>query len=610
LPGVHYLKYLKIDCYKVAAAFIIIFAIGLRLFLVLLHWPMTNSDEGTMALMANYVAYNGAHPLIMWGQDYMGVIEVYLGAIFYHIFGGPSITALRLSVIFIVGLFFISTYILSSLLFTKKQALIPIALLSVGSIQYLTRQTIATGGRAETLLFSSLAFLVATWLSLTYRQNAWIHTKFLRLLGYFGFGLIAGLALWSDMNVLVFLAMACLLLVIFCWREIFIWGGWLAGLIGAFIGLSPWLLYCQKYYNFSRNPLSIFYSLAHGTNNVVPYAQLGLRHSIINTIQVTIPTATGFPFCPVMEYSFLGDNTPRTLNCSIIQSTWSIGYLLLALSAITMATIFIIKILRNKSSDEIDTYELHQLLVRRTAPLIMAFAALVEIVSYTFTSGPVWQPGYHASYLIGLVAMTPALLWPLGNAASRLKPRLLWNIISIYGSRVVLVAIAIIMITGTGMAFSEVPAAQAAEVQRIDLINHLENHNITRVKTDYWTCYSLIFASKGKINCLVVQYIPGLKKGEFIQTPSHNRYSPPNSGDSPFRQIVDAAKNNISYMCAINPYYIDPQYACLTALQAMVKSSPPYRFTKYTFDGYVIYQEHPNATKNSSTTKVQASKTK
>lgn len=604
------MKYLKIDRYKVAAASIIAFAIGLRTLLVLLHWPPTNSDESTMAIMADYVAYKGAHPLIMWGQDYMGVIEVYIGAIFYHIFGGPSITALRLSVILIVGIFFISTYILSSLLLTKKQALITIALLSVGSIQYLTRQTIATGGRAETLLFSSLAFLIATYLSLTYRQNAWVHTKFLRLLGYFAFGLVGGLALWSDLNVLVFLAMACLLLVIFCWREIFIWGGWLVGLIGALIGLSPWLIYCQIYYNFSKNPLSVFYSIAHGTTNAVPYAQLGLRHSIINTIQVTIPTATSFPFCPVMEYRFLGDNTPRTLGCSIIQSTWSIGYLLLALSTIVMASIFIIKILRHKRNDEIGANELHQLLVRRTALLIMALAILVEIVSYIFTSGPVWQPGYHASYLIGLVAMTPALLWPLGNAVSKLKPLSPlhpWMVIRIYGSRVILVTLAIIMIIGTGMAFSEVPAAHAAEAQRLDLISYLENHDITRVKTDYWTCYSLIFASQGKINCEVVQYIPDPKTGTFIQTPSHNRYAPPYPDDSPFRQVVDAAKNNISYMCVTNPYYMDPEYACLAAVQAMVKSAPPYRFTKYTFGGYVIYQEHPNATGNSSTTRTQKS---
>jgi hypothetical protein len=380
----------------------------------------------------------------------------------------------------------------------------------------------------------------------------------------------------------------------------------IVGLIGAFIGLYPWIRYCEEYYNFTQTPWSIFFGLAHGTTNAAPYAQLGLQHSILNTLQVTLPTATGFPFCPVMEYPFLGDNTPRTLQCSIIQSTWGIGYLVLALVTIILALIVIIKLLRTTHDTKISSQERHQYLVRRTAPLIMATTALLEVISYTLTSGPVWQPGYHASYLIGLVAMTPAIIWPLWNAAAHTwKQRRIWKIVSTYGSRVILIAVAVIMITGTVMAFSEVPEAHATEAQRTALINYLEKMGMTRIRTDYWTCYSLIFASNEKIDCEVVQYQTNAQTGSVSPIPSHNRFAPPHSEDSPFRQAVDTANNNISYMCSTDPHNTDPEYACVAALQTMVKSSPPYRFTKYNFGGYVIYQEHPNATGN-----VSAQKTK
>ena len=63
------MKYLKIGKYELAAAAIIAFATGLRMLLIAMNWPPTNSDEGVMGIIALHIAYHGEHPLMFYGQD-------------------------------------------------------------------------------------------------------------------------------------------------------------------------------------------------------------------------------------------------------------------------------------------------------------------------------------------------------------------------------------------------------------------------------------------------------------------------------------------------------------------------------------------------------------
>src|SRR5258708_16869419 len=82
------------------------------------------------------------------------------------------------------------------------------------------RDLYATGGSTQTLFFGTLAFLLAAWLSLTYRQDLPRGRRQLRFAGYAGWGLVVGLAIWSDLVVLPILLMASLLLLLFCWRDL------------------------------------------------------------------------------------------------------------------------------------------------------------------------------------------------------------------------------------------------------------------------------------------------------------------------------------------------------------------------------------------------------
>ncbi len=66
------LKRFKIGIHEICAFCLIIFATVLRVILISQGWPETDSDEGTMGLMALHIAYRGEHPIFFYGQGYMG----------------------------------------------------------------------------------------------------------------------------------------------------------------------------------------------------------------------------------------------------------------------------------------------------------------------------------------------------------------------------------------------------------------------------------------------------------------------------------------------------------------------------------------------------------
>src|SRR2546421_1331108 len=164
------LKHFKIGIHEICAFCLIIFATVLRIILISQGWPETNSDEGTMGLMALHIAYRHEHPIFFYGQGYMGSFEAYCAAVLFQLFGA-SLFTLRLGLVIIFALFLVSIYLLTSQLYTKNLALITLSLLSLGSIGVLFTQLRAIGGEAENLLFCSLPLLLFPWLALSFGRN-------------------------------------------------------------------------------------------------------------------------------------------------------------------------------------------------------------------------------------------------------------------------------------------------------------------------------------------------------------------------------------------------------------------------------------------------------
>jgi hypothetical protein len=572
------LKLRKIDRYDSIAAIIVIFAASIRVLLNALGWPPTNSDEGVMAIMAMNIAYRGAHPLMFYGQNYMGTIEAYLGAGFFHLFGGPSLFALRLGVILQVTLFLICMYLLARLLFSKPLAIVTLLVLSVGSIPMLTRQMIATGGSSQTLFFGSLGFLLAAWLSSTYKRHPSLSMKLRRLVAYSVWGLAVGLALWSDMVVLPFLAMATLLLLLFCWRELLVWG-WLVMLASIIVGITPLIIYDLA---LNLNSWEVLTGLVHGSNTAAPKTLSGTLHNIISTVQVSIPTATGNPFCPVSEIRVLGENAPHSLQCTLIHASWGSGYLLLLACAlgVTLQALWRLQF-RGKSlwvgegqlcpTDASPSQ--HYVLVRYIARLLLLGAAVLALSIYMLSSGPVDMPGFHARYLVSLLIATPALIFPLWNAAIKFRPTPTFERLKVYACHGILTLIWLLLLVGTISAFSKVPTTRAADQQRQDLINHLVHIGATHFYTDYWTCYNLIFASHERVICAILN--------SDLQ-PWDNRV--------PSYFDIVKVDSHAAYVFPLDTDMLPLNYHDLPAVERKVAQAGPGKYRRYEFDGYLVYQ--------------------
>lgn len=194
-----------------------------------------------MGIEAMHIAFLGKHPIFLYGQDYMGVLEAYIAALMFHPFG-VSVFSLRLGMILLFTLFLISMYLLTSLLYTKKLAVITLALLSLGTVDVFIQQLRAVGGAVETLLFGSLIFLLSSWLALKSDRASASQGPRWHLLVYGGWGFVVGIGLWSHQLVAPFVLMGSLILVLFCWPELKR-GAMLFLFLGLLIGAFPLIYY-------------------------------------------------------------------------------------------------------------------------------------------------------------------------------------------------------------------------------------------------------------------------------------------------------------------------------------------------------------------------------
>jgi 4-amino-4-deoxy-L-arabinose transferase-like glycosyltransferase len=581
------MKILKLKRGALIVATLILLAVALRILLVILGWPPTNSDEATMGLMARHIAYNGERPIFFYGQNYMGALEAYLGAIFFHLFGSSLLT-LRLGVILLTALFLLSIYLLARTIYTRRFALFTLALLCLGSNYIFLRETYATGGSTQTLLFGTLAFLIPTLLGISYHKDASTGAtdatgainRPLRYFGYSCYGLVIGLGLWSDWVVLPFFAFSVVLLLVACWRD---WRSpaLLFLLLGLAIGAIPLISY-NLTAPAGQNSYITLRDLFHGTT-VQQARTLGqLWQGIKATIQVSLPTATGAPFCPSPAVDYAADLSDRlSASCLDLNTAWSLGYLLLWLLSALLTIRSLWRAFRQRderhSSREpgqpqgiaptliADGTERRRQFVLLAARLCLLASALLAIGAYSASSAPLGMPASHARYLIGLLIVTPAILWPLWGGLTALPWSRARLRISINAALLGLVAASFLL--GTALTFGDVPSAQAADQQQTTLINGLLRIGATRIYTDYWTCDGAAFLSQERIICGVVD--------NNLQ-PSHNR-------DPHYYAIVSADPHAA--------YVFTPTSGQLQMLEQRLQASGTINmYRRYVIEGYVVYE--------------------
>lgn len=547
-----------------------VFAVCLRLWLILAGWPPLNSDEGTMGLAALHIAFHGAHPIFFYGQNYMGTLEAYIGAFLFYIFG-PSTLSLRLGLIALFICFFIAMYFLARLLYTPKIALLSLIFISLGTQEILFRQLAAAGGYMDTLAFGSIMMLLASWLSL--KRDTFKKDKLCRFIGYGCWGLTVGLGLWSDLLVLPFVVTSGLLLIIACWRDIR--GKVIACLLlGLVLGAFPLILF-NITASSSNNSITTLWHILYvdGSGHVV---KPPLTQEITGTLLVGLPVATNATalcaIVPEQAWPLSSQSTMSVKQCTALRGVWGIGFIIIWLIATASTLHFLWKKREKFSKQHLNkqpTNDERLVITRSFARLMLLASAGITLILFAVSPAAALAPFPCTRYLIALLVATPAMIAPLTDNTNSLfyrkKGVMKAKTIVCYG---LIMFYTIALISGTITAIESAQNTYQYNQSQKALIDDLLDRNITTIYSDYWTCDSIMFQSGEQIMCSVLN--------EQLQA-GINRYLP----DS---QIVVQHPFS-SYIFPVNSSYVN------TFRQKIIHSH--LRYHELVLDNYVIYQPGP-----------------
>lgn len=578
------IKQLKIGTYGIFAFLIIALATLLRIFLIAWGWPHSNSDVDTTGIMAMHIADKGEHPIFFYGQNYQGALDAYLGVAFFRLFG-ISVFSLRLGAVLFFALFLVIMYCLTSLLYTKKLALITLVLLSLGSSIMLDAEIAGLAGYPELLFFGSLSMLLASWLALSYDQYSSPNRRLWRSIAYGCWGLAAGLGFWSDFLMLVFILFSGILLVLFCWRELLRFAV-LPLVTGLIIGSFPLIMY-NLHAAPGQNTLNVL-SYLHNAGSVElaiirAHNHILLEPELKGTMLTSLPAATGgTPFCYDTNLRLTGYLSFQNVQCPSLHSNvsavfvalaWSVGFLVLWTISVILTIHNLLKLSIQTPRPQTDK----QAIIRQFARLMLLCSGGLILLLFIMSPASAVFP-QNSRYLIGLLISTPALIAPLWDLsfgkramtsdASNDK-RSWFTFISFKKNlgRGILLIIGIVLLVGTIQSFLEISTVQASNQKQASLVHNLLRIKATHIYTDYWTCNSIAFASREQIICSVVDR-------QLHMQPHLNRYAP-------YSKIVEADPNSA---------YVFPIEAGQVPAIVERAAHAPGQFKRFVFGDYVVYQ--------------------
>jgi len=557
-------KYLQMGPYGLAATAIITLSVLFRAILVAFHFPEVNSDEGKMGIAGMHIAFQGRHPIYHYGQDYLGVLEAYIAAPFFRLFGISDIT-LRIGMLILFALFMITMYWLASLLYSKRLALVTLVLLSFATTDMLIQQLRAIGGAMELIFFGALMLVLAYRLAATAGvRRLW------RYVIYAAWGWTAGIALWVHILVLPFVLCSGLLILVFCYRE---WRSpaipclLLGLLLGGFLLIPGYS--AINHALIMQSGATILPNVSSSILNNLPLKQL------VSTFLWGIPLTTWFqPVCSISDLPYFGPGTSSTLSCSLLQGSWSTGYVLLLGTGLLLAGSACWKLWKQqRAQGEAFATEEQQEVVRQFARLMLLFIAVLVIFLYVRSPLSGLKP-VSTRYLVGLLVATPGILWPLWRLTGLETAHLTLRGTTKWLSRVALVLVTLVILACTIWTVTTVPAAYADEQQQMQLVNDLLKLKLTRVYLEYWTCYRLLFQSKEQILCASPPY---------PLTVGGDPYTPDARAVQPDPNVINP---RVPFLFSANSYVEIAEFE-------QYNKEHGKHFQKYTLDGMVLYIPMP-----------------
>lgn len=177
---------------KLLFVILLLAGVGVRIFGAWLYRHSHNPDFGVVALMARHIAEGSGFPVFFYGQAYMGSLEPAVSALFCRILGCSGFAVCLGTALFGVGLLPL-VYAWGRDAGGKSAGLAAMAFCAIGPVGYFHYLASPRGGYAATLLLGSLIIWWACRIGLSERGGQPV-----RPAGMFLFGLIAGLAFWTN----------------------------------------------------------------------------------------------------------------------------------------------------------------------------------------------------------------------------------------------------------------------------------------------------------------------------------------------------------------------------------------------------------------------------
>ncbi|MFI6271858.1 hypothetical protein [Micromonospora zamorensis] len=450
-----------------------------RLVLTLFTVPVSNSDEATFGLAALHIGQGRERPVFLYGQHYMGMLESYLAAPLLAV-AGPSWPVLRLPMLALYALFLYLIHRLTRRLCTPWFATFVVGLLALGGERVIRDQITVVGGRPEVKPAVLLMLLITVGLAAgTVRR---------RRLAVAVFGLLVGLAAWSDWLILPYLAVTGLTLVWAVRRELLGWSGLLL-VAGAVVGVAPMILD-----NLRAGPgedsLSVFREVSTKAGPMPPWSDR-IRGGLLEGV----PLAHGL--CPVD-------------GCGRWQQWFGVLYPVLLVVGAVLAVLAYRRAAAAPRGERVGP----------VVQLALVAGAALTLLSYVRSPLAATSPLDNARYLSVLQLSLPAVLWPLWVAAvacwrgtvgalGRLTGALSTAVLAALTATTVVITV-LFAATGTGAPRTEERGAR-------ELAAALRADGPHEVYGDYWTCNRLIFNTDETVVC-------GVLDGNL--SPGQNRYRP------------------------------------------------------------------------------------
>lgn len=485
-------------------------AASVRLGLLLLEWPASNSDEATTGLMAMHIAEGRHAPVFMYGQSYMGTAQAFLAAVSFRAFG-PSLIALRLPMLLLFLLFLALVYVLGRRLYGTPVALTSVALLTLGSREQLGYELIAQGAVPETLVGGALLLLLAHRL-LEVSGDPGRGAAQRGLLA--AWGAMASAGLWSTALVAPFVVTSAVLVLMTLRRQsakrVRSVPALVAGLVA---GAVPWILHDASQPWRDSGLVSVVNLFLRGGTGLNGQSS-GLGSQVANTLTTSLAYATGGSAIahpqslPAWPFGYSASWQPPTDD--VVAALW--GVALVALW--TTALLTNVRALRRGGRATRQQSSGSLALANTCGRLAMLGSAGLTVVAFAASPAPGIAPANNVRYIIGALVAVPAVIAPLWGMDSAM-PRI-GRPLRVLSLTVVGLALAV----GTVQAYSDA-ARGPSEAAGRQVLESLRARGITHVYSGYFDCGRLTFLSEEQVTCAVV-YADSTGR----LRPGFDRYSP------------------------------------------------------------------------------------